>query len=810
MLFFEVKKRKFQLLLLRFPNLMYSFEHVMPRQPAPPLNPAQQRVFDHGVLDSGFSAVLQMPTGSGKTWLAKQALHGSLARGQRAVYLSPLRALADELATDWTTEFPDTPVGVFTGDYGKPGKALPVPYTDARILIMTPERLDACTRSWRTHWKWIPEIDWLIVDELHLLGEGQRGGRLEGTISRFRRLNPFCRVLGLSATLGNRGELADWLEGIEIKSDWRPVPLDWHIVRFRKPEEKPSLLADEVSRTLAKGGQSLVFVQSRRRCEQLAKSLREKGIPADHHHAGLSHHSRRSVEQAFRERSTGVLIATGTLEMGINLPARQVVLYDLQGFDGQDFSPLSVNTVWQRAGRAGRRNLDPTGEAVLIAPSWERSADRYPKGSFEPIRSQLTEPQALAEQILAEVHSGLARTPAQLERVFATSLATLQGRPPKIMRTITEMLDAGMLREDEREHDTILKATPLGRIACRHQLRPATVLHLRRQLEERPALTDFDLLLLCASAPDCEPVLPVDFEDLESLADELVRHHSLLLSDPTTISLGLKGKRLLSALKTCIVLWRWTVLEDEEMVADEDGIYPFEIFRLIESMDRLLLATASIRKMLDRPPGLEPDEPAPPKSPEQTRIELLRQKVLNGIDGPVASLTLVDGIGSAWARKLSANDIGDLQALADSTPEVLTSLSGISAKRATKWIENAQAAHLQIPAEVDAPCVPTFPVDPDMTLDPYRLRRALDLKVRSNKRNQWTITGGSEPRIVALSGSALTCSCPDHAKGHECKHILAVRHRRKDPEVCRIIDTMRLGEKNNLPFLDLFQLWFDK
>ncbi len=774
------------------------------------LNPAQQRVIDHGVLDSGFSTVLQMPTGSGKTWLAREAIRSSLNRGFRAVYLSPLRALADELSSSWTSVFPDHRVGVFTGDYGKPGRALPVPYADARVLIMTPERLDACTRSWRTHWKWIPEVDWLIVDELHLLGEGQRGGRLEGTISRFRRLNPFCRVLGLSATLGNRGELADWLGGVEIKSDWRPVPLDWKIVRFRKPEEKPSLLADEVSRVLAEGGQSLVFVQSRRRCEQLAKSLREKGIPADHHHAGLSHGSRRSVEEAFRERSTGVLIATGTLEMGINLPARQVVLYDLQGFDGRDFSPLSVNTVWQRAGRAGRRDLDPTGEAVLLAPSWERSADRYPKGNFEPIRSQLTEPQALAEQILSEVHSGLARTPAQLERVFSSSLATLQGKPPKIARTITEMLDSGMLREEERERDTILKATPLGRIACRHQLRPATVLHLRRHIESRPALTDFDLLILCASAPDCEPVLPVDFEDLESLADELVRHQSLLLSDPTTINLGLNGKRLLSALKICIVLWRWTVLGDEETVAEEDGIYPFEIFRLIESMDRLLLATASIRKMLDRPSNLEPDEVAPPKSTEQIRIELLRQKVLNGIDGPVASLTLIDGIGSIWAKKLSANGIGDLQSLAYSSTETLTDMSGISTKRASKWINDAHSAYIQIPPDVDAPRVPTFPVDPNMPLDPYRLRRSMDLKVRSRKRNQWTITGGSEPRVVDLTGTSLTCSCPDHAKGHECKHILAVRHRRKDPEVCRIIASMRLGEKSNLPYLDLFQLWFDK
>ena len=100
-------------------------------------NPCQQKVLDHGLLESGFSVVLQMPTGSGKTWLAKEAIRQSLKSGFRAVYLSPLRALADELANDWEEEFEADPVGVFTGDYGRPGRSLPVSYADARVMIMT-------------------------------------------------------------------------------------------------------------------------------------------------------------------------------------------------------------------------------------------------------------------------------------------------------------------------------------------------------------------------------------------------------------------------------------------------------------------------------------------------------------------------------------------------------------------------------------------------------------------------------------------------------------------------------------------------
>jgi len=248
-------------------------------------------------------------------------------RGQRAIYLAPLRALASELADTWRQRFPDHRVGVFTGDFG-PNAAYPVPFQDAHLLIMTPERLDLCTRSWRKHWHWLPDVDLIVVDELHLLGDGRRGGRLEGALSRFRRLNPFARVLGLSATLGNREELADWLEAVDYASDWRPVPLQWRIVRYRRAEDKPQCLLSELQHCRMAGGKSLVFVQSRRRAEFLAETMRQGGLRAAHHHAGLDRVRRGEVEAGFRGDRLDVLIATSTLEMGINLPVRQVVLYE--------------------------------------------------------------------------------------------------------------------------------------------------------------------------------------------------------------------------------------------------------------------------------------------------------------------------------------------------------------------------------------------------------------------------------------------------------------------------------------------------
>ena len=105
----------------------------------------QREVLDRGLLTSGFNCILQMPTGAGKTWLAERAISETLARGRRAIYLAPLRALASELVERWRTEFAPHEVGVFTGEYGT-RRPFPVPFDRARLAIMTPERLDQTTR----------------------------------------------------------------------------------------------------------------------------------------------------------------------------------------------------------------------------------------------------------------------------------------------------------------------------------------------------------------------------------------------------------------------------------------------------------------------------------------------------------------------------------------------------------------------------------------------------------------------------------------------------------------------------------------
>ncbi len=633
------------------------------------LNPAQLEVERRGLLSCGFHCVLQMPTGSGKTWLAERAIDEVLERGGRAVYITPLRAQADELCQRWADRFSEYPVGTYAGPRGSRSGKMEVPYSRARVLIMTPERLDACTRWWRSHWTWLPEVELVDVDEFHLLADPSRGPRLEGTLGRMRRLNPLVRILALSATLGNREELADWLGGVEFATDWRPIPLEWRTVRYRRAQDKPRLVSEVVRACADDGGRSLVFVQSRRRAESLARDLAETGLRAEHHHAGLGGSTRASIEQAFRRGALDVLVATATLEMGVNLPVRQVVLYDLQAFDGMDFRPLPVWSAWQRGGRAGRPGLDERGEVVLLAPTWSREASRYLSPNFEPIRSALGQPAALAEQVVAEVATGLCRTEGQLARALDASLAAHQRRLTPVSRTVETMLEAGMLANREREDGRAprLVATRLGRIAVRQMLAPETVLRLARCLENPQAQswTFFDLLLVACATPDTEPRIPVDFEELDELSLLLGRERSTLLSDRgyAETTLGCSGRQLLSLIKMAVCMRRWTRMASVDEVADETNAYPFEIHRLCESLVRVLAAAQAIVAPREdeepQPKLVDADEPE-----LRERIRALTVMIKAGLDEEVVTLTLLPGIGPALAHRLAQAGIIDIEEIA--------------------------------------------------------------------------------------------------------------------------------------------------
>ncbi len=128
-------------------------------------------------------------------------------------------------------------------------------------------------RHWQRHFSWLNRLGLVVVDEFHLLMDPGRGPRLEGAISRLQRVNPFCRVMGLSATVSNHADLAAWLGGVSYHSTWRPIPLEHEVRRYKRLADKIGLVIEIVAETQKSGGQTLVFASSRRRAEQKREEL---------------------------------------------------------------------------------------------------------------------------------------------------------------------------------------------------------------------------------------------------------------------------------------------------------------------------------------------------------------------------------------------------------------------------------------------------------------------------------------------------------------------------------------------------------
>ena len=484
------------------------------------LYPPQAEAVEAGVTE-GENIVAAIPTASGKTLVAELAMLSSVARGGKALYIVPLRALASEKQAEFEQfEQYGLDVGVSTGNYESNGGWL----ADKDIVVATSEKVDSLVRN---DAPWIEELTCVVSDEVHLVDDGNRGPTLEVTLAKLRRLNPDLQTVALSATIGNAGELAEWLDAELVDSDWRPIELQKGVHYGQalhledgsqrrlavQNNEKPTAaivrdtLQDEYNEDgdlVEEGGSTLVFVNSRRNAEAAAGRLGSTVSPhlsadeqaqlaevadeirdvsdtetsddladavaqgAAFHHAGLARGHRELVEKAFRDRLVKVVCATPTLAAGVNTPSRRVVVRDWRRYDGTagGMQPLSVLEVHQMMGRAGRPGLDPYGEAVLIANSHDELDElfeRYVWADPEPVRSKLAAEPALRTHILATVASGFARSRTGLleflEETLYASQTDESGRLERVTDDVLTYLERNGLLEIETDE---LDATSLG------------------------------------------------------------------------------------------------------------------------------------------------------------------------------------------------------------------------------------------------------------------------------------------------------------------------------------------------------------
>ena len=183
------------------------------------LRPAQEKAINAGLLDFK-SLLICTPTASGKTLIAELAGAKSIMTGRgKVVYIVPLVALANEKAKDFKKKYEGMfRVAQSSSDVDSADSYL----ADYELIVCTSEKLDSLTRHAAP---WLRQVKTVVIDEIHLLNDVDRGPTLEILITILKKLLPDVQILGLSATIGNPEELAEWLGATLVQDTWRPVKL---------------------------------------------------------------------------------------------------------------------------------------------------------------------------------------------------------------------------------------------------------------------------------------------------------------------------------------------------------------------------------------------------------------------------------------------------------------------------------------------------------------------------------------------------------------------------------------------------------
>ena len=183
------------------------------------LRPSQKKAVKAGLLE-GKSVLVCTPTASGKTLIAEiAAMKAILEKKKKAVYIVPLKALATEKYREFKRKYDKVAkIALSIGNLDGSDPYL----SDYDIVITTSEKLDSLLRH---HSPWLINVGVVIIDEIHLLNDPTRGPTLEILITLLRRVLKDLQIIGLSATIGNPEELAEWLGARLVEDSWRPVKL---------------------------------------------------------------------------------------------------------------------------------------------------------------------------------------------------------------------------------------------------------------------------------------------------------------------------------------------------------------------------------------------------------------------------------------------------------------------------------------------------------------------------------------------------------------------------------------------------------
>jgi len=620
----------------------------------PPQESALPYIFNRDNL------ILSLPTAAGKTLIAELAMISEVLRGGKCLYITPLRALANEKFESFRKwEKIGVYIGISTGDYESVDSHL----AEADIVVTTAEKADSLLRN-RAFW--LRDITCLVVDEIHLIDSEDRGHTLEILITKMRRMKQNLWILGLSATAPNVSEIADWLDAKFIQSSWRPVPLyygilcegtveiyrDGEVYRAKKSFE------EVVEECVSEGNGVLVFESTRKSAESLAERLSEisgrycqgkdlaEEILAENdgemskklakcikkgsafHHAGLLSGQRRIVEEAFRNGDVRILVATPTLAAGVNLPAKRVLIRSIYRYDGYS-KRIKVSEFKQMAGRAGRPGMDEIGEAIVVASKKDKDIvlKSYIEGEPERIISKLGVESKLRFHCLSLICDGFATDIKSLKEFFNSTLFAKQSdiHDFELERAIKQLENWEMVEIGNK-----IVPKKLGVIVSKLYIDPLTGFIFYDTTRKFESLSELSALHLICRTPDMERLsLRRDDDWVDDLAFKIRKELTYYPSEGS-----IDYEWFLLEVKTALCLRDWINEVDENEICEKYSIAPGDLRRLVETAEWLSHALSRIAGEFGK------------------SVPRLETRIRYGVKEELLDLVSIRNVGRVRARKL--------------------------------------------------------------------------------------------------------------------------------------------------------------
>lgn len=506
-------------------------------------NPAQKAVIESGYLEDKSNYIISIPTASGKTVLGILPALKTILNGGKAVYAAPLLSIQNEKVKEFKA-FEEH--GIKVGKHP----------SNSDLSIMVFESFDALTRF---SWNVLREVDTLIIDEFHMIGEYSRGPTLESAITRAKIINPSLRIIALSATLKNIDEIEQWLDGKTVEHDYRPVPLNKEVLdaEMFNTKNKNDVIVKIVEKAIEDNSQALSFVSTRRFTESLATYVAKKidkkttkeqkqkfkqvadkllevpkkkgSLPTTtclklaeaaekgvvFHHAGLFNEQKEIIEDEFRNGNILMITATPSLMYGVNLPSKYVVIRDHTRWTSNGPASIPVFDYEQMSGRAGRPQYDDVGYSYLVAKTMDEAFDleaRYVNGEIELTNSKLIDNKdAIYKQIIAQIASSLSKNLDDLNDFFGKTLYGFQMKNNPSMSMFAQdslnwelesalefLLQNGIIRATPEG----LKTTDFGNLIAKSNYAVETAVKIKEYVSTMEKLNPAEMIYALAETPD--------------------------------------------------------------------------------------------------------------------------------------------------------------------------------------------------------------------------------------------------------------------------------------------------------------------